>query len=165
MAALGEDYEANRGKLLDALQACSKESYPQGCTYYIVDYLMELTRRGDNSLFHPIFESSKNSDGAFSQSLGGSYSDMLQEKSNQFLAALASYSKERQRDFCRNAGIEDGGGMDEERFRSVSRLLNQISAKSPSLLSNNARNCLSGVEAGYDSAAQQAKPRGATQLK
>lgn len=163
LTALGEDYEANRRKLLDALKECGKKSYPQEgeCTYGVVYYLMQLSRRGDDSLFNAILNASDKADGAFSQDLGGFWSDMLKARPDQFLAALARYPKKRQRGFCRDAGIEDGSGMDEERFRSISLLLNDISARSNSPLSTIARNCLSGVRGGYNEGIESAKSRDA----
>lgn len=156
LAALSDDYEANRGKLLDALEECANKPYPEEgeCTYFVADYLMELCRRGDFSLFKPLFDVSKKADGAFAQSLGGFYSDMLYEQPEQFLKALAPYPKKKQRDFCSSAGAEDGGGMSEDRFQKISQALNNISDSS---LRPVARTCLLGVKAGYRQAMENNK--------
>jgi hypothetical protein len=154
LAALGEDYRANRIKLLEALKGCGHKPdfVDADCVDFVVGYLMELCRRGDNSLFHPIFNASANSDGAFSQALGSFYSDMLQKKPNHFLAAISRYPKTKQDSFCWNAGVEDGGGMNEETFRQVRLLLKGIAARPGSPLSPIARNCLLQLQAGYDQA-------------
>ena len=47
--------------------------------------------------------------------------------------------------------------MHEERFRSVSLLLNDMSARSNAPLSAIARNCLSDVSDGYNKAIENAK--------
>ena len=159
LAALGEDYETNRRKLIDALKDCAHEPYPQGaeCTYLIADYLMELCRRGDASLFELIFDVTNKADGAFAESLGGFYSDMLKDRPEQFLTALALFPKKQRRDLCSAAGSEDGSGMDDARFRRVSQLLNDLSARSGSPGARIARDCLMGVRDGYKKAVANAK--------
>jgi hypothetical protein len=156
LAALGNDYGVNREKLLDALKECANKPYPEEgeCTYFVADYLMELCRRGDFSLFRPVFDVSKKADGAFAQSLGGFYSDMLYEQPEQFLKALSPYPQKKQRDLCSSAGVEDGGGMNEERFRNIRQSLNNISDIS---LRPVARTCLQGVGAGYRRAMENNK--------
>ena len=145
LAALGNDYEANRKKLLDALQGCSNRPYPKDgeCAYFVADYLMELCKRGDYSLFKPLFDVSKKADGAFAQSLGGFYSDMLYEQPKEFLKSLSPYPKNKQRALCSSAGLEDGSGMAEERFQNIRKSLNDISDIS---LRRVARTCLLGLE-------------------
>ncbi len=159
LAALGEDYESNRGRLLERLKECAHKSYPEEgeCTDIVADHLMELCRRGDYSLFKPLFDVSNKADGAFSESLWAFYSDMLYKQPEQFLKALASYPKKKQSGFCWEAGIEDGSGMDEERFRHVSQSLNDISARSDNSLRPIARTCLLGVETGYKRAMEDNK--------
>ena len=152
LAALGDDYEANRGKLLDALKECANKPYPEQCTDFIADYLMELCRKGDFSLLRPIFDVSKNADGAFAESLGDFYSDMLYEQPEQFLRALSPYPKNKQRDLCASAGAGDGSGMPEEEFRNIRESLNHGSDIS---LRRVARTCLLGFETGYRQATNQ----------
>lgn len=154
LATLGQDYEANRDRLLDALSRCSDQPYPKEaqCSDFIADYLMELCRRGDASLFQPLFDVSGKADGAFSQSLGGFYSDMLWEKPEQFIKALESRPKKEQRELCYRAGVEDGGGMNEGRLRDTRESLSRMSALSNDSLALVARTCISGVEAGYQRA-------------
>ncbi len=148
LAASGDDYEANRGKLLDALKECARKPYPEEeqCADFVADYLMKLSRRGDFALFKPLFDISEKADGALAQSLGVFYSDMLQEQPEQFLNALSPYPKKKQRDLCSSAGVEDGGGISKERFRKISQSLNNIS---DSPLQPIARTCVLGVEIGY----------------
>jgi hypothetical protein len=154
LAALGNDYEANRKKLLDALQECANKPYPEEaeCTYFVADYLMELCRRGDFSLFRPLFDVSEKADGAFAESLGGFYSDMLYKQRDQFLRTLSSYTKNQQRHLCSAAGVEDGSGMAEERFRNVRESLHDVSDIS---LRPVARTCSLGLEIGYRRAMAQ----------
>jgi len=151
LAALGKDYSANRRILIVAMKRCAHKPYPENCRYAIADYLMQLCRRGDSSLLHSIFSVSNKADGAFSQSLGGFYSDMLNDRTKQFLTALAWYSKQKQRALCWDAGAEDGSGMDETRFRRVDGLLNQIAMRRLSIAVV-ARTCLTGVREGYHQA-------------
>lgn len=148
LAALGNDYEANRKKLLDALKGCANKPYPQDreCTFFVADYLMELCRRGDFSLFRPLFDVSRKADGAYAESLGGFYSDMLYEQPEQFLRSLSPYPQNKQRDLCSSAAVEDGGGMAEERFLKIRKALNDESDIS---LRRVARTCLLGLETGY----------------
>jgi hypothetical protein len=154
LAVLGHGYEANRKRLLDAMNECAHKPYPEdsACDFFIADYMMELGRRGDITLFQPLFDVTHNADGAFAQALGGFYSDMLREKPELFIKALASRSKKEQRDFCWAAGMEDGSGMSEERARDVREILKRISANSSAPYSPVAKNCLLGVEAAYKSA-------------
>ncbi len=156
LAALGNDYEANRKKLLDALKECSNRPSPEegACTYFVADYLMELCRRGDFTLLKPLFDVSRKADGAFAQSLGGFYSDMLHEQPEQFLKSLSSYPKNKQRALCSSAGVEDGGGMAEERFQSIRKSLKDISDSS---LQRVASTCLLGLELGYRQAMENKK--------
>lgn len=106
----------------------------------------QLDRFDRFSLFRPLFDVSRKADGAFAQSLGEFYSDMLSEQPEQFLKALSPYPKNKQRGFCSSAGVEDGGGMNEERFRKIRQSLNGISDIS---LQPVARTCLRGLEVGY----------------
>jgi len=145
LAALGDDYEANRKKLLDELQECA-EPHPEECTSFVADYLMELCRRGDFSLFRLLFDMSRKADGAFSESLGSFYSDMLYEQPEQFLRALSPYPKNKQRALCSAAGFEDGGGMAEERFLNIHKSLSDISDV---FLRPVARTCLLGLETSH----------------
>jgi hypothetical protein len=156
LAALGNDYEANRKKLLDALKECSDRPYPKDgeCTYFVADYLMELCQRGDFSLFKPLFNSSRKADGAFAESLGAFYSAMLYEHPKQFLEFLSPYPKNKQRALCSSAGVEDGGGMAEERFQNIRKSLNDVSDNS---FRRVARTCLLGLERGYKQAMENNK--------
>lgn len=148
LAVLDSDYVANRKKLFDALQECGNKPYPQEaeCTYFVADYLMELCRRGDYFLLGVLFDMSTKADGAFSESLGGFYSDMLYVHPDRFLRTLSTYTKDKQRDLCAAAAIEDGGGMAEDRFQTIHRSLNDILDTS---LHGVARNCAQGLEIGY----------------
>jgi hypothetical protein len=159
LAALGHDYEVNRDVLLKAMSECAQKSYPEEaqCNFFVADYLMELCRRGDASLYQPIFNVSDEADGAFSQSLGNFYSDMLREQPEQFLKALASRPRKEQRDYCQHASSEDGSGMGEERLRDVRQVLSRISALPDRQLAPVARTCLLAVEAGNESSMEAAK--------
>lgn len=154
LAVLREHYRENRARLLEALKACPKNSYPEKeqCADFISGYLMELSRRGDVSLLRPLFETSSLADGGFSESLGGFYSDMLANRPEQFLEALRLYPRKRQRSFCRWAGQEDGSGMDEQRFRLVRQLLTHMFMRSRDPLAPLAKNCLLGVQDGHNEA-------------
>ena len=156
LAALGNDYEANRTKLLDALKGCANKPYPEQaeCSSFVADYLMELCRRGDFSSFRPLFDVTTKADGAFAESLGDFYSDMLYEQPEQFLKSLSSYPKNEQRDLCSLAGVEDGGGMAEDRFLHIRKSLNDISDIP---LRRVARTCLLGLETGYRHAMENNK--------
>ena len=156
LAALGNDYETNRKKVLDALKGCANKPYPEEgeCTFFVADYLMELCRRGDFSLFRPVFDVSNKADGAFAESLGGFYSAMLYEHPEQFLSSLSPYPENKQRDLCSSAGVEDGGGMAEQRFLDIRESLNDIPDTS---LRRVARNCLLGLETGYRQAMENIK--------
>lgn len=96
LAALKEDYPANRSKLLDALTECRRLPYPRQCADFVSSYLMELVRRGDVSLLKPLFDISDLADGGFGEALGDFYSEMLQEQPEQFLLALRPYSRQTQ---------------------------------------------------------------------
>jgi hypothetical protein len=150
-AALGDDYEANRGRLLEALGRCSgrPDSEAARCADFIAEHLMELCRRGDPSLFQTLFDVSARADGAYAQSLGVFYSDMLWEQPEQFIEALESRPREERREFCYRAGVEDGGGMNEGRLRDVLGSLRRLSARHDNSLAPVARTCTSGVEAGH----------------
>jgi hypothetical protein len=151
LAALGHDYEANRGRLLDALGRCSDRPHAEAawCKDFIAEHLMELCRRGDTSLFQPIFDVSDKADGAYAQSLGAFYSDMLWEKPEQFIKALESRPRKERHEFCYRAGVGDGGGMNEGRLRDVMESLKRLSARHDNSLAPVARTCMSGVEAGH----------------
>ena len=151
LAVLESDYAANRTRLFDALQECGSKAYPEEaeCTYFVAEYLMELCRRGDYFLLGVLFDMSKKADGAFSESLGGFYSDMLYVHPDRFLRTLSIYSKDKQRDLCAAAAIEDGGGMAEDRFRTIHRSLDDIFDTS---LRGVARKCSVGLEIGYKQA-------------
>lgn len=146
LAALGHEYDSNRDVLYSELIKCGDKSYPNDsqCRYLIADYLMELGRRGDASVFAALLDVADKADGAFAQSLGGFYSDMLAEKTEDFLKALSPRPMKEQWELCHNAGLEDGGGMNEERLREVRRSLNALIRHQS--LSSVARRCLSGVE-------------------
>ena len=153
LAALGNDYEGNRKKLLEALKACANKPYPEEaeCASFVADYLMELCRRGDFSLLRPLFDVSNKADGAFSESLGSFLGDMLYEQPEQFLKSLAPYPQSKQQALCSLAAVEDGGGMTKERFRSVHKSLNNLSNTS---LRRVARPCLLGLKRGYRQATE-----------
>jgi hypothetical protein len=154
LAALHKDYSANLRRLIDEIKDCDHKPYPQAgeCTYEMADYLMDLCRRGDSSLLHPIFRVSNKADGAFSQSLGGFYSDMLNDRPAQFVSALARYRRRLQEGFCWSAGREDGSGMNERRYRHVTRLLNDLSSERFLSIAPVAKICLTGVRNGYKEA-------------
>ena len=154
LAALGDDYEGNRKRLVDALRGCGNSYQPEkpDC-YFVADYLMELVRRGDTSLLPPIFDVSDKADGAFSESLGGFYSDTLKDKPTEFLTALNRYSKDQQRSLCRDAGWEDGSGMEQGRFRDVAAKLTHLAHQNSSL-SAVAKRCLAGVSSAYNEASE-----------
>jgi hypothetical protein len=151
LAVLDHEYVANRKQLLDALQACASERYPHEaeCDYFVADYLMELCRRGDFFLLGPLFDVNRKADGAFSESLWGLYSDMLYEHPDRFLKTLSLYPKNKQRDLCAAAAVEDGGGMAEDRFRTIHESLLNMSDTS---LRPVARTCAIGLEHGYERA-------------
>ena len=148
LAVLGDDYEPNRKQLLDALKQCAGKPYPEAaeCTYFVADYLMELCRRGDFFLLGPLFDMDGKADGAFAESLGSFYSDMLAEHPDKFLKTLSLYPKNQQRDLCAAAAVEDGGGMAEEKFRTVHESLLHIFDAS---LRTVGRTCSRGLELGY----------------
>lgn len=150
LAALKEDYPANKSKLLDELTECRRLSYPSAgeCADLVSDYLMELARRGDGSLLKPLFDISDLADGGFAESLGDFYSEMLEEQAEQFLLALKPYSRQTQWEFCHRAAIADGSGMDEERFHNVNELLKGIAAQRPEPLASLAKNCQAGIKRG-----------------
>ena len=160
LAALGDDYELNKGKLLDALNQCSCRSYPKDaqCLDFISGYVMSLGRRGDDSLFEPLFNVSDKADGCFAESLGCFYSDMLWERPEQFMKALESRNKEDQSRFCNWAESADGSGTDEGMLRDMRHSLRRISAQSNSALAPVARRCLAGLEAGYKQTVANNKP-------
>lgn len=146
LAVLNNDYGTNRQTLLDALHECTGNPQEAECLYFIADYLMELCRRGDFSLLGPLFDMSKKSDGAFSESLDSFYSDMLFIHPDQFLKTLSLYPKNTQRDLCWAAAVEDGGGMADDRFRTIRRSLPYVFDTS---LRPVARTCLVGLESGH----------------
>jgi hypothetical protein len=128
LSVLRYDYETNRLKLLSAVSDCRRQDYPRqpNCAYFVSDYLIELARRGDLSFIAPLFGVSGISDGAFSESLGVFYSDILNEHPNEFVEALTLLSTESQDRVCEMTGAEDGGGMSSERLRAVKRSLRAI---------------------------------------
>jgi hypothetical protein len=147
LAALGYDYESNKEKLLRALDQCGRKMYPEDrqCYNLVADYLMVLGRRGDASLLGPLFNVSEKADGAFAQSLGGFYSDMLFERPQQFIEALEIRVKDEQRDLCFHAG----GYMDRGQLRDVRQSLKRKAARSDVSRATVARICLSAAEAGH----------------
>ena len=151
-AALGHEYNSNRDNLFTELDKCADKAYPHDsqCRFTIAEYLMELARRGDASVLPALFDITDKADGAFSQSLGGFYSDMLAERSQEFLTMLSHLPKKEQKIPCESAGWEDGGGMGEERVNEVRKSLTQLMRHQS--LSSLARRCLSGVEAAHKAA-------------
>jgi|GEM_PF-1090561 len=148
LATLREDYQTNRKQLVEQLNECRQLSYPkkQECAYYISSYLMVLARERDTSLLPEIFSVHDLSDGAFSEELGCFYSDTLNDHPREFLSALSSYPKKSQQELCSMTGAEDGGGMNDDRYFEVRRLLNRISIHKKDPLAATARNCLQAVE-------------------
>ena len=128
LSVLRYDYETNRLKLLSAVSDCRRQDDPRqaNCAYFVSDYLIELTRRGDLSFIAPLFGVSDLSDGDFSESLGVFYSDVLHEHPNEFVEALTLLSTESQDRVCEMTGAEDGGGMSSERLRAVKLSLRAI---------------------------------------
>ena len=147
LAALNDDYDANKSKLMDALSECRRLSYPDvgQCADFISSYLMDLGRMGDASVLKPLFDISDLADGGFAQALDGFYSDMLKLQPRQFLLALAPYPRRAQVGFCYDAAMEDGGGMDETRLREVKEVLNVIAAQGREPLATLAKNCSAGI--------------------
>ena len=127
LAVLKDDYEVNRSKLLSALNEWRLREYPQeNNADLIASYLIDLTERGDTSLYPPLFEASDWADGAVSESLGMFYSQALNEHPKKFVAALAGVSLQSQAQVCESASFEDGGGMSDETFKTVKRSLNAL---------------------------------------
>ena len=154
LAMLNEDYVMNTNLLLNGLSRCRQKPYPEAaaCADYLSSYLMELSRRGDTTLLGPIFEVSDLADGAFAESLGGFYSDMLNMQPNRFLEALSHYSREHQNLVCELAGDEDGGGTEHRRFQRVQRVLNSKMKHPSPPIAMTARICLRCLEASYKEA-------------
>jgi hypothetical protein len=154
LAALGHEYNLNRDVLYSELIRCGDKEYPDDsqCRYLMAGYLMELGRRGDASVFPALFDVADKADGAFAQSLGGFYSDMLAEKTEDFLMSLSPRPKKEQWEVCHNAGLEDGSGMGAERLNVVRRSLNELIRHQS--LSFVVRRCLSGVETANKTAAK-----------
>ena len=151
LAALGHDYELNKGKLIYVLNQCANKSHPEYAQYldFMAGYLMDLGRRGDASVLEPLFNVSDKADGAFAESLGTFYSDVLWRRPRQFIRALESRTKDEQRGFCSWAEEADGGGIEDGMLRDIRRSLKRMSTHSDYSLAPIARNCLSGLEAGH----------------
>jgi|SRR5687767_10690588 len=149
LAALGHEYNSNRDVLYSELIGCGNKDYPDDsqCRYLIADYLMELGRRGDASVLPALFGVTDKADGAFAQSLGGFFSDLLAERPREFLKMLSPLPKKEQANPCNHAGWEDGSGMGDERLNDVRTSLNEL--MQDETLASVARRCLSGVEAAH----------------
>ncbi|HEY6247959.1 MAG TPA: hypothetical protein VIX17_28765 [Pyrinomonadaceae bacterium] len=143
LAVLKEDYQTNRAKLIESLRGCQQLSYPQKqeCAYSISSYLMELARQGDMSLLTEIFSVHDLSDGDFSEELGYFYSNTLNKYPRAFLSALSFYPNDLQQRVCTMAEMEDGGGMADETYFEVRKLLKTLSVQKDSLAPV-ATNCL-----------------------
>lgn len=151
LAVLGDDYMANQKRLSNALQECADKPYPEEaeCTAFVADYLMELCRRGDFFLLGPLFDMWKKADGELAESLGGFYSEMLYVHPDRFLKTLSIYTKDKQRNLCAAAAMEDGSGMRRETFLTIHASLNDMFDVS---LRPVARTCAQGLEFGYNKA-------------
>ena len=149
LAALGHEYNLNRDVLYSELIRCGDKDYPDdsNCRYLIADYLMELGRRGDTSVLPTLFGVTDKADGAFAQSLGVFFSDMLAERPREFLKMLSPLPKKEQGNLCKETGWEDGSGMGDERLNDMRTSLNELMRDQT--LAPIARRCLSGVEAAH----------------
>ena len=147
LAALREDYQANKSKLLTALSDYRRQAYSGNCVECIADYLSELAKRGDTSLIAPLLEVSDLADGALAESLGVFYSDTLSRQPKEFLVAATRLTTESQELVCELASREDGGGMSDNTFRAVKRSLNTIGRQN-TRLAVAARRCIGTLQRG-----------------
>jgi hypothetical protein len=109
------------------------------------EYLIGLFKRGDKALLGPLIDAGLVSDGALSASLGVFYGDLLWKEPRTFLKALASRSKEDQRQLASLAGAMDGSGMPREMLAKVRATLRKMGAQKRNRLSPVARLSLSEV--------------------
>ena len=132
LAALKYHYAENRLRLINKERNCHREAYPHDgeCYSLAADRLIDLFRRGDNSLLPYLFDIEPHSDGFLSEVLGGFFSDTLASRPRVFLGALARRSRKEQRAISLSAGFEDGSGMDRERLVAVRRILKHAERKS-----------------------------------
>ena len=148
LAAVGEDYQVNKSKLLDELETCRSKPYPDAsqCADFVAGYLIELGRRGDPSVLPPLFAVTDMADGDFAESLGDFYSDALIQYPKEFLTALKPYSPNEQQHLCGLAGLLDGSGMSDEEYRDAKRFLNQLSNGQDSSIAKLVKKCLSSIQ-------------------
>ena len=146
-AALKEDYQVNRSKLLTALGDCHLHESPHNCTEIISEYLIELARRGDSSLFTPLFGVADMSDGCLTECLAVFYSDALHQHPKEFVAALTPLPSESQNLVCEFASWE----MSDEEFRQAKRSLNATGRHNSRLVST-ARRCAVALQRGKTAA-------------
>src|SRR5437016_12386728 len=134
-AALKYHYGENRLRLINIERNCYRQPYPGAgeCYSLEADRLIDLFRRGDNSLLPYLFNIEPHSDGFLSEVLGGFFSDTLASKPRVFLGAVARRSWQEQMAISLSAGVEDGGGMDRGRLIAVLRILRQAIEKNDRL--------------------------------
>jgi hypothetical protein len=147
LAALKYHYSENRSRLVNVERACHSQPYPDygECYSLAADRLIDLFRRGDNSLLKYLFDIWPHSDGFLSEVLGGFYSDTLASRPRVFLGVLSRRSWKQQEAISLAAGIEDGGGMDRGRLVAVRKLLSQAIRKNDRL-SKVAALCLKQID-------------------
>jgi hypothetical protein len=110
------------------------------------DFLMRLQVNGDDALLSPLLDAGIKSDGAYSESLGPYYSDVLQLQMDKFLSGINGRSRKEQQTLCFLAIAADGSGNGDHWEADVGSKLLKIKEDRSSSLSGAASVCLSELQ-------------------
>jgi len=133
LATLGHDYERNRDELVRSWQSTDDDG--------IMELLIHLYEQGHKELMRSLFARGNGDNVPTSEGWGYFLGNQVEKNPRDFLAALATFSPEKQLMLCTCAGEEDGGGMEPETERKVLANLKNIGG-------DRANRCARGVRTG-----------------
>jgi hypothetical protein len=130
LAALGVEYDRNRGYLLHVLSGCDYPEIRYDCDDVTGDYLVYLYEHGHKEILAPLLKTSIGSyNAAGSEGLGAFFGDLVEKSPEKFLDAVGTLPVPTQKKACGFAGSSDGGGLGAKGLAQVRKNLRTIGSE------------------------------------
>ena len=136
---------ASRATLLGELKKCAPPRPANHCDESSVYRVAELYQRGDVSVLARLMDVAPHSDGALSEALGDFFSQLLCNKPETFLRAVATRPVTEHANLLLLAAVADGGGMGCGKLTALRRRLKAIAQRPNDHLALLAKVCLTQV--------------------
>lgn len=150
LASLGENYDANRGVVLNAFNEYFQ--HPESAEDDPVDYIVSLCNRGDDSLTKALMLVADKGRGETAETLSIFYSEALVDDTEGFLKVLASLPVENQKKVAELAASDlataSEDGISDDMFDEVyEKLVTIAGGTKKSDVRKAARRCLEAINA------------------